>query len=139
MALRPLTYRPRAWLVVVAGLAAALAACSATDDNESASAATEATAPTETTAGAAAPDLEDGFASATTAAAGTGFVGPSAEPVALPLTRSIVYTASIELEVDDVESASREAGAIVTRRGGQVFEQVLELGSSSGGQLTLKV
>ena len=130
-------------LSLVAALAFVAAACSGGDDA------------TETTAAEGRFDQSESVSTTTAAATTTtSAVGgaltdtegdeTSAAPVETYLTpadlgRSIIYTATIEIEVDDVVAAGAAAQQAVAPLGGLLFGQETTTGPNSYSVLTLKV
>ncbi len=117
--------RVRVAIVGFLTLGVVVAGCSSSDD-DSATSDTAAGGASPTTAAAA--DLDAGAARADLPAA-----------VQTPGVRLVARVGSLTVETDDVDAASREAGAIATAAGGVVFAQDSNLGETAHSVVTLKV
>jgi len=87
-----------------------------------------------TAGGGAAP-----AAAETPATAGLGAGGGPAIPNPAELGRQLIFTADVEVEVDDVAAATDAATAAVAQVGGFLFGQSTTGGSEASSQLTFKV
>lgn len=130
------TRRRAGVLAAIVATALLLAGCSGADSGDQSSSAggdaggegwssaTGDSAPDHDTGDGSSPSAIDPESTATADESTDG--GGSAQAVALTpadLGRSIVYTATVEIEADDVEATSREAQLRVTALGGLVFGQ----------------
>jgi len=71
--------------------------------------------------------------------AGSSIDAPTAPPIPSDLGRSIIYTATIEVEVDDVIAAGTAAQQAIAPLGGLLFGQETSTGPDSRSVLTIKV
>ncbi len=165
--LRPLRGRARLLLVLVAALAMFATACGASDDSADAEASEEFDAAqgeadtddggfgdsdaTETEAGAAAEEaMEDEDAEIAESepaapvegdegAASLGAGGAQVAPTAADLGRKLIFTAFVEVGVDDVAASAVEATTIIKDLGGFVFGQNSIGGPQARTELTFKI
>ncbi len=95
-----------------------------------------------TTAGESAPQVapsNDGDGDADGDADPLGAGGTTVAQTAADLGRQLIFTAFLEVEVDDVAAASAEATEIVESRGGFLFGQNTSGGTEARSELTFKV
>ena len=127
----------RTWWTAAAALMAALVlgACSSGSDSGGSTGAADVSATTSVPG--------DTEASADAAAGGearTAGLDEAAEADPLPAaTRSIIYTARLDVEADDAEAAADDATRVVERAGGFVFDQVADLKGDAEITVTYKV
>ena len=129
--------------ILILALALVLSGCG-DDDAAMTTVGARASEDRETTATTSAATTTTAAASRNAAAEGgtDGVGGTGAVPAvfdATSLGRSIVFTAAITVEVDDVVSAGKEAQAAVAGLGGILFGQETRTGADARSTLTIKV
>ena len=127
-------WRGRALLALAAALLLLAAACSSDDGDDAVGGDSSADEATGAPASGAEEGASDGDAGGGTEVADPGVAGEpddtggngGTQPVVLTpadIGRDIVYTATVEMQADDVAATSREAQLAVTALGGFVFGQ----------------
>jgi len=96
-------------------------------------------APSGETEGDVDTEVEQGSDRAEGTSGPLGAGGASVTPTAADLGRKLIFTAFLNVGVDDVPAASAEATAIIEDLGGFLFGQSTEGGSQPRSELTFKV
>ena len=148
--------RPGGLVVLLLAMVLFAAACSGSDDTNEAASADGSEESAEFVTEAASGDfdteamedeeeaMEDEAAAEPTSgvegdADTLGAGGAAVTPSAADLGRQLIFTAFVQIEVDDVAAAGAEATAIVEAQGGFLFGQSTEGGAQASSELTFKV